>query len=69
MSIFNGDTEKEVSSGAMIGYVLIGFAIVVVIAFLIFVGIKKVSGNNENTAIVTEESVEVSTDTEDNTTK
>ena len=53
----------------MIGYVLIGFAIVVVIAFLIFVGIKKVSGNNENTAIVTEESVEVSTDTEDDTTK
>lgn len=69
MSIFNGDTEKEVSSGAMIGYVLIGFAIVVVIAFLIFVGIKKVSGNNESPATVTEESVEINVDTDDDTTK
>lgn len=69
MSIFNGDTEKEVSSGAMIGYVLIGFAIVVVIAFLIFVGIKKVSGNNESPATVTEESVEINVDTDDATTK
>ena len=65
MSIFNfnKETEKEVSSGVLIGYVLVGFAIVLVLAFIIFAVVKKVSNNSDSTnQTVIEQSVE--TDTE-----
>lgn len=63
---FSPDQEKEVSSGAVIGWVLLGFAILVVIAFGIFVGVKKLSpDDNKDTApiqieqqVETEETIE-----------
>lgn len=37
----NGEQEKEVSTGAVFGYVLLGFAGVVVVAFILFMIITK----------------------------
>lgn len=48
MGLFNQEQEKEVSSGAVIGYVLIGFAVVLVIAFLIFAATKKLGKDDSN---------------------
>lgn len=65
MSIFNfnKETEKEVSSGVLIGYVLVGFAIVLVLAFIVFAVVKKVSNNSDSTnQTVIEQSVETETD-------
>ena len=60
---FNKDTEKEVSSGVLIGYVLIGFAIVLVVAFLIFVGYKKITSKPEvDNQIATEQNIESSSE-------
>lgn len=72
---FNPDQEKEVSSGAVIGYALLGFALVFVIAFAIFIGISKFKGDDEveTAPVATEaivESEELNTETEvDDTTK
>lgn len=60
---FNKETEKEVSSGVLIGYVLVGFAVVLVLAFIIFAVVKKVSNNSDSTnQTVIEQSVETETD-------
>ena len=61
MGLFNDNEEKEVSTGATIGYFLIGFAILVVIAFGIFVGVKKIGGDSETSDVktVVEESTNV----------
>ena len=63
---FNPDQEKEVSSGAVIGWVLLGFAILVIVAFGIFVGVKKLSPDDSKDAnpvqieqqVETEEAIE-----------
>ena len=48
MGLFNqGDTEKEMSGGAMFGYALIGFVVVIVVVFIIF-AITKFAGGNKN---------------------
>lgn len=45
---FSPDQEKEVSSGAVIGYALLGFAVLVIVAFGIFVGVKKLSPEKDS---------------------
>jgi uncharacterized membrane protein len=51
MGLFNqNDSEKEVSGGAVFGYVLLGMAAVVVVAFIIFVVISKVKGSSDDSA-------------------
>lgn len=72
MGLFKQEQEKEVSSGAVIGYVLIGFAVVLVIAFLIFAATKKLGkddsnkGDNPQPLIETEAEVDDSDATEEN---
>lgn len=44
----NGDNEKEMSGGAMFGYALIGFVVVIVVVFIIF-AVTKFVGNNKGT--------------------
>lgn len=60
MSIFNfnKDEEKEVSSGVLMGYVLIGFAVVVILAFGIFVVVKKTTGKKEEAPIAIEQTTD-----------
>jgi uncharacterized membrane protein len=41
------NSEKEVSGGAVFGYILLAAAAVVVIAFLVFVCIQKIGGSKE----------------------
>ena len=62
MSIFNfnKDTEKEVSSGVLIWYVLVGFAIAIILAFIAFVVVKKTSINTVETKANIEQSVDTS---------
>ncbi len=62
MSIFNfnKDTEKEVSSGVLIWYVLVGFAIAIILAFIVFVAVKKTSTKPAETKANIEQSVDVS---------
>ena len=43
---FNPDQEKEVSSGAVIGYALLGFAVVFIVAFGIFIGVSKLKADD-----------------------
>ena len=47
-SIFNfsPEQEKEVSSGAVIGYMLLGFAIIVILSFTVFIAVNKVKGDD-----------------------
>ena len=59
---FNKDTEKEVSSGVLIGYVLIGFAVVLVVAFIIFAIFKNISGGSNKVSEQTT-TIEQTTDT------
>lgn len=60
MGIFSeGSMEKETSTGALIGYVLFGFAIVLAVAFLVFAGIKLATGDKEATEpVAVEQTVE-----------
>lgn len=60
---FNKESEKEVSSGAIIGYVLAGFAVVIVIAFIIFACATKIGKKNAptNNTVTVEQTVEDST--------
>lgn len=57
MGLFNNNTEKEVSTGAVFGYVLLGFALVMIISFGIFVAIHKVSNTNKDEPVAIEETI------------
>lgn len=46
----NENEENEVSGGQVFGYILIGLAVVIIIAFVIFVGIKMATGNGKSDA-------------------
>lgn len=50
MGLFNqnGDNEKEMSGGAMFGYVLVGFIVVVVLVFGIFAATTAISKHNKD---------------------
>lgn len=57
MGILKRDEENEVSGGQVFGYILLGLAALLVIAFLIFVGIKKFSGGGEGDTDATGDAV------------
>jgi large-conductance mechanosensitive channel len=58
----NENEENEVSGGQVFGYILIGLAVVIIIAFVIFVGIKMATGGGKKDAKPQQvASVEVST--------
>ena len=57
---FNKDTEKEVSSGVLIWYVLVGFAIAIILAFIVFVAVKKAPIKSAETKTNIEQSVDTS---------
>lgn len=58
----NENEENEVSGGQVFGYILIGLAVVLIIAFIIFVGVKMVTGGNKKDAKPQQvSSIEVST--------
>lgn len=64
MGLFNqDDTEKEMSGGAMFGYALIGFVVVVVVIFIIFAITQFVGGKKDNT-VTNETQIEQTVDTE-----
>lgn len=42
--------ENEVSGGQVFGYILIGLAVVLIVAFVIFVGVKMVTGGSKSDA-------------------
>lgn len=71
MKLFNNDDnnlqEKEVSSGALIGYVLIGFIVVVILAFGIFAASTTLKKGNEtsNDQVNTEVIVETENNNEE----
>ena len=46
----NENEENEVSGGQVFGYILIGLAVVIIIAFVIFVGIKMATGDSKSDA-------------------
>lgn len=46
----NESEENEVSGGQVFGYILIGLAVVIIIAFVIFVGIKMATGDSKSDA-------------------
>lgn len=46
MSLFKKDQERETSSGEVIGWVLLAFAAVLIVAFIVFAVIKGVSDKN-----------------------
>lgn len=50
MGLFSGDGENEVSGGQVFGYILIGLAALLVVAFLIFFIVQKVGGNDKDKA-------------------
>lgn len=62
----NGDNEKEMSGGAMFGYVLIGFVAVIVVVFIIFAVTKFVGGSkaDEGNQTQIEQTIETEEDTE-----
>lgn len=67
MGLFNqDDTEKEMSGGAMFGYALIGFVVVIVIVFIIFAVTKFVGGskNDEGNQTQIEQTIETEEDIE-----
>lgn len=65
MSLFgNKDSEKEVSTGAVFGWLLLGVAIVIALAFGIFVATHK--GSDDNAGQSTE-SVSVTTQVDEET--
>lgn len=69
MGIFSeGSMEKETSTGAIIGYVLFGFAIVLAVAFLVFAGIKLATGDKDKETaepVAVEQTVEIDTEAVD----
>jgi hypothetical protein len=63
MGIFKKDfDEQEVSGGQVFGYILLGAALLFIIAFIAFVCITKVKGGND--ASTPQTSVEQTVDTE-----
>ena len=62
MGLFNNNEEKEVSTGATIGYFLLISAGILLLAFLLFVGFKKITGDKSDNAEATQ--VEVIEDIE-----
>lgn len=64
MGLFNKNEEREVSSGAVFGYALIGFVVVVIVAFAIFVGVKKIGGSDSEETTKTQTQIETTVDTE-----
>lgn len=58
----NENEENEVSGGQVFGYILIGLAVVIIIAFIIFVGVKMATGGGKKDAKPKQvASVEIST--------
>lgn len=58
----NENEENEVSGGQVFGYILIGLAVVIIIAFVIFVCVKMATGGGKKDAKPQQvASVEVST--------
>lgn len=58
----NENEENEVSGGQVFGYILIGLAVVIIIAFIIFVGVKMATGGGKKNAKPQQiASIEVST--------
>ena len=58
----NENEENEVSGGQVFGYILIGLAVVIIIAFIIFVGVKMATGGGKKDAKPQQvASVEIST--------
>lgn len=58
----NENEENEVSGGQVFGYILIGLAVVLIIAFIIFVGVKMATGGSKKDAKPQQvSSIEVST--------
>lgn len=62
----NGENEKEMSGGAMFGYALIGFVVVIVLVFIIFAATKFIGGSKDNEENQTqiEQTIETEEDTE-----
>lgn len=46
----NENEENEVSGGQVFGYILIGLAVVLIVAFVIFVGVKLATGGSKSGA-------------------
>lgn len=46
----NENEENEVSGGQVFGYILIGLALALIVAFVIFVGIKMATGGSKSDA-------------------
>lgn len=58
----NENEENEVSGGQVFGYILIGLAVVIIIAFIIFVCVKMATGGGKKDAKPQQvASVEIST--------
>lgn len=62
----NGENEKEMSGGAMFGYALIGFVVVIVVVFIIFAATKLIGGSKDSEENQTqiEQTIETEEDTE-----